>query len=414
LKYKNLTLDFFQNNTFFSTPEHLGQKMDMKGRMFSANYIVNVAKKAVLHTKLSYNTQTPYDMTDVSWRLITVGRLNTQDVQWRGSAYIVYQPFKKLTISTGTEVFKDKSSYAQGRFTFNRSASTTVRYDNIGVFGEANLKTKFANITVGARADRYGTIPPVLVPRIAITKAFKKLHFKGLYTEAFKTPTVLNIELERPLQPIKPERFRLIEFEAGAKVGKVLQITANVYDILVKDYITRNELNVTKADIDYTNIGNISTRGLEAEAKYLNPNNTFSVQAAYSYYKIMENQALLSLVGLRQMLPGTPTHKAVMQVFIKPFKKLQINVMAMHLSNKFRGSALNSKLAQEFTDEQHINLYTQYNEIFSKSFSIGFGCYNLLDKKHWLISTKKDYISEIYIPTQGREFYLRLIYNIKS
>ena len=69
------------------------------------------------------------------------------------------------------------------------------------------------------------------MPRIGLTRVINRFHAKLLYSEAYKTPVIENINLNRE---IKPERTKVIELEAGYQLSSIMLLTANFYDITIK------------------------------------------------------------------------------------------------------------------------------------------------------------------------------------
>ncbi len=417
LHYKNLQVSFLQNSYQSTHPEYDNTKLHMGLSSLSVSYDWAINEKLTLHTKVGWATDYSFfvDLPSVPTilggngvdKLLTLGKLNLTDVRLLTKDYLVYKPFENLIISMGVELYNDNSRYinVSNKFTNQKDR---VNYQNRGVFAEANWQTKFVNITAGVRMDKYANIQPVAVPRIALTRAFKALHFKALYSEAFKTPTIGNIENPIAGLTLLPEHFRLLEFETGVKLSKYFQCNLNVYDILIRNFIKRTELST--AEFFFTNGDNIGTQGIEGEARY--QNDKLNLQLGYSFYRLSPGTPEI-LTGLPTITPGTPAQKATLIASYKFNKHFLFGLNFMYLTNKFKSSTFAPKEAEEFRNEQHLNMYIQYNDFIIKNVSFYVGCYNALNRAYKLVSWKKDLLSEVTTSLPKREVLIKLVYQFK-
>jgi len=418
LRYKQFSLRFVQNKYFTVNPHFGNSKINISGNFLTMGYVFNMTPQLSLHTKASFKQQVPYyfsDIPDLPASLGATGKLrsleaaNMLENRVLGNFYALYKPWESLTISAGVEAFHDKSSYFATTYTF-RDSSRVAQFNNIGAFAEVNLRSKIANVTLGARVDKYGSVLPVVVPRIAITRAFEKLHFKALYTEAFKSPSIHNIRFASIGSSILPERFRLIEFETGLKIGDKLQLNANLYDIVIQDAITRRDLGTT--NFEFINTGDIGTQGIEGEARYRTEK--MDIQFGYSFYRVSKNSKEREIPTLPTVFSGVPAQKATLRISRELTENLSANVTFMYLTNKFRVSDLRPGFIEQYSNEQHLNINFQYKNFILKNLTFMFGCYNALDQKQYFLSWKRDFSAEVYLPSQGREFLVKLMYNIKN
>ncbi|MDW8286661.1 MAG: TonB-dependent receptor plug domain-containing protein [Flammeovirgaceae bacterium] len=425
IKYKRLDVRFIANSYQNSLPHLGGANSLITGIFFNVGHNFNLNEKITIYSRVNIKEQKPYLMDNIppslfdendqpQGRLSVLEKTYTLDKRYLTNVYMLYQPIKNLTISIGSEGFVDNSRYIRRGLTF-RDGSEEVRFTNIGAFGEINLTSKIANLTVGGRIDKYTRITPVFVPRLALTKAFEKVHFKALFTRAFKSPTIMNIQLARETEPIRPEKFQLIEFEAGLKLADYFFVNANVYDIITRDFIIRKDTLINfSADIIYTNIGAIGTRGIEVDGKI--HGKWGYIKSGYSFYQVSKTNKIIALPFVPTVFPGIPAHKFTLQNYLKLSKKISSNVTFIHFSNKFEIADVlfNPDDSREYKNEQHLHLYLNYNDFLLKNLSVGLGCHNLLNQRHWFISWKTDLSSNVILPSQGREIYLRMTYQIKS
>ena len=425
IKFKKLDIGFMQNTYRTTLPQLGNANVNVNGLFFNIGYRFDINDKFVVYTKLSVKEQNPYNFTDIPLvpalfnptgtarlELITVS--NTKDRRIALNAYGIYQATDNVMITVGTESYLDNVSYANPSQKFPSGASA-INYQNIGLFAETSIKSQIANITIGGRLDKYTNVEAVIVPRIAITRAFENVHIKALYTQAFKTPTVLNIEFAPVNTTILPERYQLIEFETGLRLSDKFQVTVNAYDITIKNFIIRTDLNTTNTGVAYKNLGVSGTRGIEAEGKY---NQKWGyIKAGYSFYQTTNIPKELQLQGLTTVNSGIPAHKANVQAYIKINKDVSISPNAMYLTNKFRNNtdpATGISVVDEFPAELHLSCFLNYDNLFFKNFSFGVGVYNITNQQFFLTPWKNDQSSRIIQTMQGRELHFRLLYNLKN
>ncbi|TAE69588.1 MAG: hypothetical protein EAZ85_12875 [Bacteroidetes bacterium] len=422
IAYKKLEVKYLLNNFTNRLPQFADTKSIIRGSYLSVGYRFDIGEKLVINTKLNWKQQDPFYFDDVSiinlggvsTRVTSLDFSNTRNVRYSANVYGIYQFNDNIQFVLGGEALLDQSKYMTTLASF-RTGGDYAQYSGFGGFAEVNLKSKIANFTLGARGDKYANVNPIVVPRLAITRSFEKFHLKALYTRAFKNPTFQNVQFSKIGETVKPETFTLIEFEAGWKPSNSLQFNVNIYDIVIDDFISRQDVIVNNTpQFNYVNIGRSGTRGIEAEGRlkqkwgYLN--------LGYSFYTVSETQPETKLPEVSTVNSGIPAHKFTLQGHIKILPDFSINPTIMYFSNKFK---INSAFAPnptavEYNSELHIQLYLQYNNFITRNITVGLGCTNLLDGKFWFLPSKKDATSDVFIPYQSREFFLRVSYKIKS
>ena len=90
----------------------------------------------------------------------------------------------------------------------------TLTLNNFAFFAEGLFKHRLANATVGFRYEKNNRYGAAFVPRIALTKKIQNFHFKLLYSQAFRAPSLQNINIALD-GVIKPEKSNVFEIELG-------------------------------------------------------------------------------------------------------------------------------------------------------------------------------------------------------
>ena len=90
----------------------------------------------------------------------------------------------------------------------------SISYDDIAGFAQYDLDTRWVNLSVGGRYEYYSAVGGHFVPRIALTKAWKKFHLKALYSQASRIPGI-NVVQAAVGGKIEAEQTANYELEAG-------------------------------------------------------------------------------------------------------------------------------------------------------------------------------------------------------
>jgi len=164
-----------------------------------------------------------------------------------------------------------------GRF----SGSNEMTLNNYAFFAQGLFKHRLANATVGFRYEKNNRYGAAFVPRLALTKKIENFHFKILYSQAFRAPSIENINIALN-GTIKPERSNIFEFEFGYQFTPEMLLTVNAYSIVTKNILTYGT-NGTGSDFTewYTNSTKAGTKGFEVI--YSIRKKSFYANATYSF-----------------------------------------------------------------------------------------------------------------------------------
>ncbi|MBL0339808.1 MAG: TonB-dependent receptor plug domain-containing protein [Bacteroidetes bacterium] len=204
---------------------------------------IQVLKNLSITPKFNYKLQLPWNFNgDIYNEEVTP--FDISSTRYTGAIQSSYDPSNEFNLTGGLEYFYDEARQL-GHEVFVSTNNDKLSYSNSSVFAQAVWKTKIANLTAGARYNWNNSYPASFVPRISITNVIKKVHFKLLYSQAYRSPNTQNIDLN---PDIKPEQTSVIEFESGIKIGNNIYLTGNLFDITTKDPIIFYYNNTTDQD----------------------------------------------------------------------------------------------------------------------------------------------------------------------
>lgn len=242
--------------------------------------------------------------------------------RWGGlEQRFVFSPSEKLRLTAGGEFIRhfetkqvgvnDAGAYlidnngAAGR---NDPFTIGAGYINADVVPTARLK-----VVAGARLDYYSNLPkfellPAFNPRLAvIVKPWEGGNVKVMGAKAFRTPSVLELFYQSPLQlrptKLSPEQIYSGEIEVTQRISQTVSATVAGYTNLVTDLVVLNDLG--GGLIQYANApSNVLVIGGEAEVRR-EWRQGWMVGATYSY----QNARYTGGNGLRD-LPNSLEHLA--------------------------------------------------------------------------------------------------------
>jgi outer membrane receptor protein involved in Fe transport len=408
-QFRNLNIRFIrEENQNFVNPYNYGWYT--RGTFIDITHKIKLNNKWTFHPRLSWKQQNPwsYSNTDDS----TLLAFNTIDRRLRGNFAFTYHPNEKLSYTIGVESFHDDSKIDKPFVGSFKDGKIKVSYDNYAAFTELTYTSKYANLTIGGRFDDHSAVRPAFVPRFAITKAFKELHFKALYSFAFRAPTVQNISITTG--SIKPERIRVAEVELGYRFSPNFSLSFNAFDVLIKDPIVYLYFTDTET-YDYINQGQTGSRGFEIEARY--SNKWGFVVGNLSYYKPDENSNVEEFRAddRKDVFLGMPKFKSSLRASFNLLKNIWLNPSLSYSSERFTYLPFEPEDSDlrmvRFKPFVLANFNVEWNDILKSGINLSLGANNLLNEDINYISPNNSGI--LYIPDNLREFLITIRYSVK-
>lgn len=241
-----------------------GSDTDFLNRAVSLQYKAEPRPGLALTPYLRWRWQNPWRMTRDTPFDKEVSRLTEGLV-------VDWEPSEALSVTAGVELYQetttDNNYDPAGSTLYDPDHPGTpvesVEYQDLAVFAQAQWLNPVANLTVGARWEDHSQTGGAFVPRVALTRLFERVHVKLLAARAFRAPAVMNISLN---PDIKPETATVLEAEAGWQADDKTFVTANVFDIVIRDPTSYFYDETTDSE-HYFNFDRTARRGLELELR---------------------------------------------------------------------------------------------------------------------------------------------------
>lgn len=410
LSYKNLKMRFIYNDYKTQAFDYLGLPFDyFTDYLSEVKYDWQCSDKLVITPKINIKKQIPWRMSysgaDTSYYY------NKSNIRYSGNINAQYEPIEKINVVYGIEWLNDRAKdLLSDTSSYFNNGKKAIAYNNIATYLQCIVKTRFVNINIGGRYDKHNQYGSNFSPRLGITKVFNKLHFKVLYSKAFRAPAIENININ---PDIKPELTSVTEFETGYQFNKSLFLTANIFDVSIKnpivyDYIDQNEV--------YTNFKSTGTRGFEVECRFVKRRGY--ITANYSFYYSSDNKvSTYKVANDKSYLLGFPKHKASLNSSYKITENISINPSVI-LNGVRYAFLLNNDYSIELGREKPyviLNFFSNYENFFIKRLDLGFGIYDIFNSGYEFIQPYGSPTGGDFPPLPGyyREFLIRLNYRFE-
>lgn len=384
--------------------------------MSQVKYTGKISRKSQFTLKFDHRYSEPWsfrgqpDPVDSEYTHYLL-RANT----FKGNASILWDPVYWLNVNYGIEAYTDRGRLMDGDV-FRTDNTDRVMYFNYAPFTQALFKTNFANITIGARYDVSTAFGSAFNPRLGITKRIGMFNFKMLYARSFRAPAIESIQYGMDNMKLKPEQSETVEFEASAKLGKNMYLSANIYDISTTNairYFVKTDSVVIGYPDGYRNSDRIiGSQGFELEYKY--KSGWGFINVAYSYYTVKNKNVdeESRVQDQPNVTLGTANNKLTLLGSANVGKKAYLSVSVNYLGTRYGYSTVDSLgngILTAYMPQTTINLYAGSDKLV-KNMSLGLGIANVTDEH--IIYPQAYNSLHAPLPGMGREVYVKINYRI--
>jgi outer membrane cobalamin receptor len=417
--YKNLSArfiyDYYQTGMYetsydSATSTYNGSVYPNKFKTYlgELRYDLQVSDKLTISPKINYKGDVAWQTNAPDWIYdVFVSR-------YTGNIMANYDYSDNLNILGGFEGYYDDAVQDTSSYDTFTNGKYRISYKNISGFAQGVLKTKYVNFILGGRADYHNQYGWAFSPRIGFTGLLNKFHYKAILSRAFRAPGLENIRVAKLGfdEDIKPEKTTDFEGEVGYQLTDNMFITANVFDISIKDPIVYFS-DYAAGTEGYKNFSHTGSSGLELEFKTKYRWGYSTVNYSYTNPGLFDRNgvSLYEVPGHKDMMLAFPQNKVGLN-FNYYWGKLSIDPSMTFLSKRFvygtdgDGNPVFSEKPALFL----ANFYLKYNDLFIDGLGIGAGVYDILNQKYDFI---QPYQGNPPWPGPSREIVVRITYGLK-
>lgn len=397
LKYKGFYVRGMFDN--FETAEPT-TTISYKSYFVEAGYSIKLSEKFKIDPKIQYQRQNPWDY---DYNFTDENDFDTDAHRVSGQLDATYDASRKISVNMGALYFQDKG--------VDNLYDETTELNNIAFYTQALFKHRLANATIGFRFEKNNKYDGAFVPRMALTKKIENLHFKVLYSKAFRAPSIQNIKLDTT--GALPEISNVFEVEIGYQFTPEMLLSANAFYLSTKDVLIYGFEGVDEDFNEwYENYDKSGSQGIElvysVKKKNWYAHLTYSFSQALSgstVEKYMVNQTT-------KQFAGQLASKVTLNANVYATKNLSFNTTMIYGGKRYAylydfSSA--GPASEELPSYSLINLFANYRNIFP-GLTAGAGVYDLLNEKPM---TPQAYSGEFApIPGRSREYVVKLSYQL--
>jgi outer membrane cobalamin receptor len=365
-------------------------------------YNWKITDNLILTPKYNFRRSIPY-YDDTYWA-------NTDLRRNEGSLSATYSLKNGSNIVAGFGYYYDEaismektdSSYMY----FDGDSTFKLSFNNVSAFGQAFLKAGNFNFILGCRIDNHSEYGSAFAPRLGITRVFDKLHFKLLFSRAFRSPSFGNVLYE---PNIKPEYTWVSEFETGYKINNNMFVTVNLFYTQIENSIVwYDSTEFVEESYGYTNEGKTGTYGFECEYRALYSKGAATLN--YSFYSCQGINEIGTYIDStnNSILMGSPKHKISLSGYFNITRNSFISPSLVIWSGVHSFGGFDS----DGNDQGNIwfNPVLMANFFYSiniKSLSLSAGIKDIFNSHKYYVQGYVGY--EPPFPAPSREFIIKLL-----
>ena len=405
LKYKNLSLRTMYDEFETSDPSTF---VSNKNFFADLRYAWKASSKLLITPQLKYYNQVPW----------TYGNRETEEKSFnvratRALAQVdaIYDFSRKASVTFGGVYFQDEGKDLLNGDLFQ--GNQTLKLNNIAFFAQGLFKHRLANATLGFRYEKNNRYGAAFVPRIALTKKIENFHFKVLFSQAFRAPSLQNINIALNGQ-VKPEKSNVFEVELGYQFTPEMLLAVNAFNITTKNVLVYGSQG---SDEDgtfeewYENSKKSGSRGLEAV--YSIRKKAWYANLTYSYSTALKDNtvATYTVPGQSQYV-GFSKSKITLNTNFYLTPNLSFNPTFIYASKRYAYTLLDDDGNPALTTLDPyvlVNAFFNYRNIFP-GFTMGAGAYDIANARPAI----PEAYNGGYAPISGRsrEYVVKISYQI--
>jgi outer membrane cobalamin receptor len=358
--------------------------------------------------RLAYKRQRPWRVTDPA----AASFYEKTAERYTGSLTVQWQARSHVQLLVGAEAFTsraqlDDTTHTGAGLQQPLAGGDRDEFSTQSGFAQLLVDHRIADLSLGVRVEHNSRFGSVVLPRIGVTRAFGRLYAKALVSQAFRAPGHEPFSLNLAL---RPEKTTTYEIEAGYRVGDHVLISANLFDLTIRDPFVY-DFDPAAGTERYFNFAQTGSRGLEASLRVEYPR--ARGELTWSFYDAAgRNQvALYAVPGRDDITSGFPAHKVVATGGFRVAHQLELSPTAILLGPVSGPTARAADGTVVFGREGAtllIDLFLQRTDLAVPGLDLGVGVDDLLDQG--VVYLDRSAIAHAPLPGPTREYLLRATY----
>jgi outer membrane receptor for ferrienterochelin and colicin len=405
IKYRNLSF-----RTMYDEFETSDPVTYVSNKNFYADlqYTWKVNDKLQLVPQLKYYNQIPWTF---GTRESGEKDFNARATRLLTQLDATYDFSRKVHVTFGGVYFQDEGIDLLTGDLFG--GNETLKLNNYAFFAEGLFKHRLANATVGFRYEKNNRYGAAFVPRIALTKKIQNFHFKLLYSQAFRAPSLQNINIALD-GVIKPEKSNVFEIELGYQFTPEMLLSVNAFSINTRDVLVySSEGEGDDFSEWYENSSKSGSNGIEVV--YSIRKKAWYANLTYSYSQsIKDNTVVTYEVPDQRQYVGFPKNKITLNTNFNLTDKLSFNPTFLYASERYAYTSIDvdeNPILGKLDPYVLANAFINYRGLFVQGLNFGIGVYDIANVRPGVPQAYNGGYAPI--PGRSREYVVKVNYQIK-
>lgn len=397
LKYKNFYVRGMYDDFETSEPT---TTISYKSYFVEAGYSLKLGEKFSLAPKVQFQQQNPWDY---DYNFTEENDFDTDAQRVLGQLDATYTANRKISVNMGALYFQDKG--------IDNLYDETTELNNVAFYTQALFKHRLANATIGFRFEKNNRYDGAFVPRMALTKKIENLHFKVLYSKAFRAPSIQNIRLDTT--GALPEISNVFEFEVGYQFTPEMLFSANAFYLSTKDVLIYGFEGVDEDFNEwYENYDKSGSQGIELVYSVKKKN--WYAHLTYSFSQALSGNTVdkYAISQTTKQFAGQLANKITLNANVYATKNLSINTTMIYGGKRYaylHDFMAAGPVSEELPSYTLINFFVNYRDILP-GLTAGLGVYDMLNEKPLVAQAYSGEFAAI--PGRSREYVVKLSYQL--
>jgi outer membrane cobalamin receptor len=371
-------------------------------------YTWKATPKLSIVPQLKYYNQIPWHWGSVETGLPDFkSRATRKHLQLDG----IYDISRKVNVNLGVLYYVDQATDLLDLAMY--AGTNKFKLNNFAMFAQGLIKHRLFNATLGFRYEKSNRYDAAFVPRLALTKKIENFHFKILYSQAFRAPSIQNINLALT-GDIKPEKSNVFEAEFGYQFTPEMLLAVNAYRITTKNVMTYGSEGEGDEFFEwYENATKMGTRGVEVI--YNIKKKGWYANLSYSFSQAIGGDSTVQTYIIPQtekQYTGMLAHKVTLNSSFTLAKSVTFNPSFIYGGKRYAFTELDENeelVAAEVAPYLLANAFINFRNLLP-GLTTGLGVYDILNAQPSIPQAYNG--GYLPVPGRGREYIVKLSYQI--
>ncbi|HEY0652187.1 MAG TPA: TonB-dependent receptor plug domain-containing protein [Chryseosolibacter sp.] len=371
-------------------------------------YTWKAASKLSIIPQLKYYNQVPWKWGDAE---TGEPEFEARATRMHGQLEAVYDVSRKVNLNFGVLYFSDQATDLSDSEMFG--GENTFELNNFAFFAQGLVKHRLFNGTVGFRYEKSNRYDAAFVPRLALTKKIENFHFKVLFSQAFRAPSIQNINLALTGE-IKPEKSNVFEAEFGYQFTPEMLLAVNAYSLTTNNILTYGSEGEGADFVEwYENATKMGTRGLELI--YNIRKSAWYANFSYSFSRAIGGDQTVEAYIVPQtdkQYAGMLAHKFTLNSSFNVTRSVSFNPSFIYGGKRYAYTQLEENgegIASQLDPYLLANAFVNFRNVLP-GFTAGIGMYDILNEQPPIPQAYNG--GYLPIPARGREYVVKISYRL--